>query len=335
VKRIAMAIALLVLGSAAFGQAGRGAITGIVTEHDEVVGGVTVQAKEQSTGKMFTAATTRTGQFTLADLPSGAYEVSVPQLGLRTVRYVQPNVLVESAKTLTLNIALAPNNQGIIGDDEAFLQIHNKNADVRGPAPRMPDGRPDFSGVWLANVDPNPEPASMLPWAVDEWNKRRASNFRDMPTGLCLPTDPSLSLPIFYRIVQTRSLLLHLFEQEPHYRQVFLDGRTHPKDPDPTWMGHSIGKWEKDTLVIDTIGFNDKSWLLQGTNLPHTEMLHIVERYRRPDRGHLKIDVTYEDPGTFTKPIVRHLTWELAPGEEITENICNENNKFEENAGIR
>jgi hypothetical protein len=116
---------------------------------------------------------------------------------------------------------------------------------------------------------------------------------------------------------------------------VFLDGRAHPKDPDPTWMGHSIGKWEKDTLVIDTAGLNDKSWLLQGVWLPHTEMLHIVERYRRPDLAHLNIDLTLEDPGTFTKPVQRHLVWELSPGEEILENVCNENNKFEQNSGFK
>jgi hypothetical protein len=111
--------------------------------------------------------------------------------------------------------------------------------------------------------------------------------------------------------------------------------RDHPKDLDPTWMGHSIGRWEKDTLVIDTVGLNDKSWLLPGTWLPHTEMLHIVSRYRRPDLGHLKIDVTLEDPGTFTKPVERHVTWQLAGDEDLLESICNENNQFPEYAGLK
>ena len=210
-----------------------------------------------------------------------------------------------------------------------------KYAGIKGPAPRTSDGHPDFSGVWLANVDPNPVPASMLPWAVAEWNRRREASFAGMPTARCLPTDPTLTLPVFYKIIQTRTLLVHLFEQDPHYRQVFLDGRGHPADPDPTWMGHSIGRWEKDTLVIDTVGLNDKSWLLQGTWLPHTEMLHIVERYRRPDLAHLNIDVTIEDPGAFTKPVERHVTWLSTPGEELLESVCNENNKFEENAGLK
>jgi hypothetical protein len=336
-RRLAALAAILILATlTAFAQSPvRGAIAGRVTDLGEAVGGVTVQAKEQATGKFFTATTAPTGQFRLANLPAGTYEISVPQLGLRTSRFVQQNVAVEGAKTLTLNITLMPNNFGIVGDDQAFVQMLNKYAGIKGPAPRMPDGKPDFSGVWLANVDPNPEPASMLPWAVAELNRRREANFAGMPTASCLPTDPTLTLPVFYKIVQTRSLLVHLFEQDPHYRQVFLDGRRHPQDPDPTWMGHSVGTWEKDTLVIDTAGLNDKSWLLQGTWLPHTEMLHIVERYRRPDRGHLAIDVTIEDPGTFVKPVERHVTWQLAPGEELMESICNENNKFQENAGIK
>ena len=335
-NRIALAVALLLFASTGFAQAGRGAIAGRVTnDQGEAVGSATVQAKEQATGKFFTVTTASTGQFRLADLPAGTYEISVPQLGLRTARYAQPNVVVEGGKTLTVNIALMPNNFGIIGDDAGFIQILNKYANIKGPAPRMPDGKPDFSGVWLANVDPNPEPASMLPWAVAEWNRRRDASFAGMPTATCLPTDPSLTLPVFYKIIQTRSVLVHLFEQDPHYRQTFLDGRGHPKDPDPTWMGHATGTWDKDTLVIDVTGLNDKSWLLQGTWLPHTEMLHIVERYHRPDLGHLNIDVTLEDPGAFIKPVERHVTWQLAPGEELMEAVCSENNKFQENAGLK
>jgi hypothetical protein len=234
VKRVALAVALLVWGSTGFAQAGAGAIAGRVTDQGDAVSGVTVQAKEQATAKFFTATTAPTGQFRIAGLPAGTYEISVPQLGLRTARYVQPNLVVEGAKTLTLNIALMANNFGIIGDDQAFVQMLNKYANIKGPAPRMPDGKPDFSGLWLANVDPNPEPASLLPWAVAELNRRRDANFAGMPTASCLPTDPTLTLPVFYKIVQTRSTLVHLFEQDPHYRQVFLDGRGHPKDPDPT-----------------------------------------------------------------------------------------------------
>ena len=336
VKRVATALALLLVVAPLFAQAGRGGIAGTVTtDQGDPATGVTIQAKEMATGKISSVVAGKTGEFRLTNLAAGAYELSVPQMGLRTARYARPDVVIEAGKTLTLNIALLPNNFGIVGDDEAFLQMYNKYSNIKGPAPRSADGHPDFSGIWLANVDPNPEPASMLPWASAEWNRRRERAFEGMPSSRCLPTDPTLTLPVFYKIVQTRSLLVHLFEQDPHYRQAFLDRRGHPKDPDPTWMGHAIGTWDKDTLVIDTVGLNDKSWLLQGTWLPHTEMLHIIERYRRPDLGHLAIDVTLEDPGAFIKPVERHVTWLLTPGEELFESVCNENNKFLENAGIK
>ena len=337
-KRVAIAVALLVLvfGLTGLAQAGRGGIAGTVTtDQGDPAAGVTIQAEEMATGKISSVVAGKRGEFRLTNLPAGTYEISVPQMGLRTSRYAQPNVVIEAGKTLTFNIVLMPNNFGIVGDDAAFLQMYNKYANQKGPAPRTADGHPDFSGVWLANVDPNPEPAQMLPWAVAEWNRRRERSFEGMPTSRCLPTDPTLTLPVFYKIIQTRSLLVHLFEQDPHYRQAFLDGRGHPKDPDPTWMGHSIGTWDKDTLVIDTVGLNDKSWLIQATWLPHTEMLHIVERYHRPDLAHLNIDVTIEDPGTFIKPVERHVAWLFTPGEEVLEAVCNENNKFPDYAGLK
>ena len=333
-KTIVIALALLVSGSGGFAQNGRGALRGTVRNPDGIVEGATIQARHQSTGKTSTTISGKSGQFALADLSEGTYVISVPQLGITTVRFVQQDVVIAAGKTTSLDIALEKLNHGIVGDDNAYLAIHNKYANVRGPAPRMPDGRPDLSGVWNANVDPDPAPASMLPWAIEVMNTRRATNFRDHPGNVCLP-DPTPTLPLLHKFVQTRTLIVQLFEQEPHYRQIFLDGRAHSKDADPTWMGHSIAKWEKDTLVVDTTGFNDKSWIIFATALPHTEMLHMVERYRRPDLGHLTIDLTLEDPGTFTRPVERHMTWELAPGEEILESICNENNKFRENAGIK
>jgi len=120
--------------------------------------------------------------------------------------------------------------------------------------------------------------------------------------------------------------LLQITEDEPPFRQIFMDGREHPKEADPKWKGHSIGKWEGDTLVVDSVGFNDKSWLTDG--LPHTEQLHVIERYRRPDLAHLEIDVTMEDPGTFTKPWKLQMSFELAPGEELIEYVCAENNLY-------
>lgn len=319
----------------AFAQNAAGTIRGVVKLPDGPVARATVQARDAVSGRMFTATSDASGQFALTSLPEGAYEVSVPAIGITTDRFVQRNVSVQPGKTTTLDITLRKGNQGVIGDDNAFLTVRSRNADVRGPAPRMPDGHPDLSGVWNGSMDPNPEEPSLMPWANDVLNQRRSTAFRDHPDGFCLPGDPTPTIPLLYKLVQAKGLLVQLFEHEPHYRQIFLDGRGHPTDTDPTWMGHSVGSWERDTLVIDTTNFNDKSWLIFATGLPHTERLHMVERYRRPDRGHLVVDLMLDDPGTFTKPVQRHMTWELAPSEEILESICTENNRFPENAGIK
>ena len=110
-----------------------------------------------------------------------------------------------------------------------------------------------------------------------------------------------------------------LFEDVPGFRQVFVDGRSHPADPNPAWLGHSVGRWDGDTLVIDTVGFNDRSWLLV---YPHTDQLHMIERYRRPEYGRLEIVVVFEDPGAFTRPWTMNLIWYLAPREELIEFVC-------------
>jgi hypothetical protein len=118
-----------------------------------------------------------------------------------------------------------------------------------------------------------------------------------------------------------------LDDDTPGFRQIFMDGRGHPKDVNPTWTGHAIGRWEGDTLVVDKVGFNDKTWL-DNDGHPHTEMLHIIERYRRPDKGHLEMETTVEDPGTLAKPWTQKRIADLAPGdEEVLEFICNENNR--------
>ena len=109
------------------------------------------------------------------------------------------------------------------------------------------------------------------------------------------------------------------------YRQIFLDGRDHSKDADPTWMGYSIGKWEGDTLVVDTAGFNDKSW--SPMFRPHTDKFHMIERFRRLDLGHLEIEVTIDDPGAYVKPWTIKRVSNLLPGDEIGEYICAENNQ--------
>jgi len=333
-RSILLVLLLVACGLTGSAQTGTGRIRGAVTSPDGPVVAAPVHAKHQSSGRIFSATSTNSGQFAL-DLPVGIYDVSVPEIGLATAPFIRKNVAVEAGQTTSLNIALVKGNHGVIGDDNAYLTIRKKYLNVRGAAPRLVDGRPDLSGVWNANVDPSPEAPALLPWANDVWKNRLSTALRDHPDGFCLPGDPTPTIALFYKLVQANGLLVLLFEHEPHYRQIFLDGRAHTAQADPTWMGHSVGKWDGDTLVVDTIGFNDKSWLIFATGLPHTEMLHMIERYRRPDLGHLQVDLRLEDPGAFIKPVERHMTWQLAPGEEILEDICTENNKFPEYAGIK
>jgi hypothetical protein len=127
-----------------------------------------------------------------------------------------------------------------------------------------------------------------------------------------------------YEIVQTPARLVMIFEDDiPSHRTVYLDGRQHPKDPNPNWMGHSVGHWEGDTLVVDTVGFNDKSWL-DPQGHPHTEKMHVTERVRRPDLGHLEIEFTIEDPGAYAKPWLIKRVADLDPDDEIGEYVCTE-----------
>jgi hypothetical protein len=326
-----IASSLLVVILLGVPQGGRGSIAGKITDpaKESVGNGVVVQAKLISTGMVFRATTSRSGDFTISGVPSGAYEISVPEVGFKFDRYVSKEVSVQAGQTLRHDIQLRWGNLGVEGDD-IYLAVHNKYAakQLTGKAPRMPNGKPDLSGVWLGSRDLYPEEAAALPWAQAAQLERFKNGARDVPSADCLPGDLIPSSPLPYKIIQTNSLIVTLFDMDPHFRQIYLDGRSHPKDPDPTWTGHSIGTWDRDTLVIDTVGFNDKGWL--PNLMPHTEKLHVVERYFRPDFGHLNVEITLEDPGTLKKPWHIRMIWELTPDEDIPESVCNENNHYRE-----
>ena len=321
-----LAALLLMFAGAAFAQSGGGSLTGTLTGPDgAVVPDVPILVKNVARGVVYQVSTSSKGDYTVAGLPAGSYELMVPAIGFTFAKWERKSIEVQAAQTLRIDIRLewGP-NLGTPGDDPSIL-LRLKYASVAGPAPRAPDGKPDLSGVWNGNDDPNPEQPDMLPWAAALAQERIKNDFRDSPSGFCLPGGTFPSGPLLYQIVQTPALVVQIWEDVASPRLIFLDGRGHPQDPNPTWAGHSIGKWEGDTLVIDTVGFNDKSWLINGE--PHTEMLHVVERYRRPDLAHLLIDVTIEDPGAFRKPYQIHMGWNLAPGEELVEYICGENNR--------
>jgi len=201
-----------------------------------------------------------------------------------------------------------------------------------GAAPRLADGKPDFSGVWssdrnftydISDALQKGEKLPIQPWAL-KLAKERPS--KDDPEANCLPTGVPRLAPYPWSIIQNRNYVYILFEGNIHsYRQIFMDGRKHSPDPNPTWYGESIGKYEGNALVIDTVGFNDKFWF-DFAGHPHTEKLHIVERYRRPDLGHLEWETTIDDPGAYTKPFTLYGHSTLQTDTNLMEYICQENN---------
>jgi hypothetical protein len=199
-----------------------------------------------------------------------------------------------------------------------------------GPAPKLANGLPDFSGVWqgggpVGDLAQGMPKGQSIPLNAEGTRIMAARQSKDDPEANCLPTGVPRTAPYPWRIVQTPTHVFILFEGNIHsYRQIFVDGRKHPEDPDPTWYGHSIGHYEGDTLVVDTVGFNDKFWF-DFRGHPHTEKLHTVERYTRKDLGTIVVETTIDDPGVYTNPFTISFTGRLRPGEELMEYICQEN----------
>jgi hypothetical protein len=234
---------------------------------------------------------------------------------------------------------------------------------LSAPAPRASNGKPDLSGVWqveppaageiellfphigdftVPGDDPSvfskyflniladfkPEEAPLRPEAAAVFGKRAETLGKDGPTSYCLPLGlPRVYLlPSPYKIIQTPGLIAMLFEADNTHRQVYTDGRKPLVDPQPTWLGYSTGKWEGDTLVVDTTGFNDKNWL-DAFGHPQSEALHLTERFRRRDFGHMEMQVTIDDPKSYTKPFTISFNQILIPDSDILEAICSENEK--------
>lgn len=300
-----------------------GTITGTVFDLDgNPVANAPVQARGEK-AEPHKAVSGKDGSYALP-LPAGTYDLSVELLGFNP--FAQKNLKVAAGQSLRLDIHLLDYQLNTLGDGRDFrVDLISPHQTPTGPAPKTRDGKPDFTGVWYAQrpVDPGkPEP---LPWAEKLIQERTASNFKDAPGARCLTRGITAAGALFpYEIVQTPARLVMLFEDDiPSHRTVYLDGRPHPKDPNPTWMGHSIGHWERDTLVIDTVGFNDRTWL-DAQGHPHTEKMHVIERLRRPDLGHLEIEFTIDDPGAYAKPWIIRRVADLDPNDEIGEYVCTE-----------
>ena len=211
------------------------------------------------------------------------------------------------------------------------------------PVPRMPDGHPDLSGPWVgggSNQDIErdgglkPGELPLLPWAKQLRESRKEEN---EPYLYCTPMSVPRVNPYPWRFVQSVTAdglgtiyVLHENGDAGAVRKIFMDGRKHPPADDllPTWWGHSIGRWEGDTLVIDTVGYNDKFWF-DSRGTPHTTQLHTIERYTRTNYGTLINDFTLDDPGALEHPVQLKFTAHAAPpGSELMEFVCNENNQY-------
>jgi hypothetical protein len=206
------------------------------------------------------------------------------------------------------------------------------------PAPRLPDGKPDLSGIWepispkylrdLA-ADLKPGEVPYQPWAKALVDSRAdGSHAREESDANCLPQGiPKIAAaPAPWKIIQSAGSIVILHEAFNLWRQVFLDGRQFAEDLNPSWLGYSIGKWEGDTLVVDSKGFNGKTWLDQAGK-PTTEALHVTERYRRKNFGTMEIQITIDDPKAYTKPWTVTEEVRLVLNTDLLEFICNENNR--------
>ena len=205
---------------------------------------------------------------------------------------------------------------------------------LTAPTPRTSTGKPDFSGTWQPEL--NPYRFSVILDLKDEVIFRpaaeaiflgRVKNYRrEDPVTNCLPAGPSEPINVMYRIIQTPALIAMLFESGTgRYRQIHMDGRQLPEDPNPSWLGYSIGRWDGDTLVVESTGFNDRTWLDRAGH-PHSEKLRVTEKLRRVDFGHMQYQITYDDPEMLTKPLTLSIGVNYRADTDMLENVCNENN---------
>jgi len=237
-------------------------------------------------------------------------------------------------------LALTASAQWVNYPTVGIPRTANGSPDMNGKVPKAADGKPDLSGVWEAEDQTyfrdladglSPDAVVLTPWAQALQKQREERDHVDDPLAKCLPhgvprVNTNGMFP--FKIIQTPALVVILYEQLGLFRQIFLDGRKLAADPNPSWLGYSTGRWDGDTLVVETSGFNDKTWLDTFKGRPASEQLRVTERFRRNTFGNMEVRATIDDPKAFTKP------WTTTPQKmhlqlntDILEFSCNENEK--------
>jgi hypothetical protein len=266
----------------------------------------------------------------IAEAPPG-FKPKIAGVFCRAARKTHKGAVMRSISLVLIACALgAPGGAQWLKQPTAGIP---RNADgkpnLSAPPPRAPDGHPDLSGLWRRNskypldVAVDLQPGDVTPWAEALFKQRADDLAKDSMGVLCLPWGPSYAtLADMAKIIQTPSLIVML-HWDLTYRQIYMDGRALEKDPNPNWMGYSVGRCEGDTLVVESAEFNDRTWL-DPLGHPHTEALRTTERYRRLDFGRMELLFTLDDPKAYTKPWRLKIDMTLAPDTEMLEYVCNE-----------
>jgi hypothetical protein len=242
--------------------------------------------------------------------------------------------------------------------DPSIPRSRDGRPNLSAPAPRL-NGKPDLSGVWQAERTPVSEFVRVLgpglpaiqpdlnditkhvlnvlwdvppaeqplrPEAAALMQQRQKSG-QDFPTAYCQPSSlPAALLVLEFKMIQASRQIVVLPGNGDPPRQIYIDGRSLPKDPEPSWMGSSVGRWQGETLVVDTTGFKESAWL-DGFGHPRSEAMHITERYRRRDFGHMDLELTFDDPKYYTRPFGFKTTLTLLPDTDVLEYVCMENQR--------
>jgi hypothetical protein len=241
--------------------------------------------------------------------------------------------LISSLVLLGLLTAASADAQWLNLPTPGLPRLPDGKPNLSAPTPRAADGRPDLSGLWrnnggdrlYNNIAVDLLPGDVAPWADAIYQKRKLEFGKDSMETRCLPLGPQYLTTKYrqMRVVQTPSLVVMLFDDGMH-REIFMDGRSLEPDPNPTWMGYSVGRWEGDTLVVESNGYTDRSWL-DWDGHPHTEALRITERYTRRDVGRIDVIVTMTDPKAYPRGISFTMPMLLQADTELIEFVCENN----------